>query len=283
MKIPLEDFASDVIAKAQRGLGISDSALVEKAGIAAGDLRAAKSGGTPDVAILSKIAEPLGLHAPSLVALARGDWEPETPAVPETFAHFNSPFGGDMTVNSYLVWDRPGGTAVAFDAGTDARPMRAALEKHGLRLAAVFLTHTHTDHVEALERLLAGHQDVPVYVSQRENHPGAEPIFDNAAFGYNGLQIEARSTRGHSPGGTTFVVTIDGCEPRPALAIVGDALFAGSQGGVDTARYAEALQLNRENILSLPDATIICPGHGPLTTVGEEKAHNPFHAAAESA
>ncbi len=279
MSIPLEDLASDIIAKAQRGLGLSDSALAEKASISAGDLRAAKSGkDTPDVGVVSKIAEALGLHAPSLVASARTDWQPEESAAAETFAHFNSPFGGDMTVNSYLVWDRPGGVAVAFDAGTDARPMREALEKNKLRLAAVFLTHTHHDHVEALDQLLAGQNDVPVYVSQREGYRGAKEIFDNAGFGFDGLQIDARSTRGHSPGGTTFVVTIAGYEPAPALAIVGDALFAGSQGGVDQRGYAEAMRLNRENILSLPDATVICPGHGPLTTVGEEKAHNPFYA-----
>ena len=279
MNISLEDTVSDIIAKAQRGLGHSDSALVEKAGVTAGDLRAAKSGGTPDVAILSKLADALGLDAPALVAAARADYQPETPATPATFAHFNAPFGGDMTVNSYLVWDRPGGVAVAFDAGTNARPMREALEKNRLRLAAVFLTHTHTDHVEALERILAGLPETPpVYVSQRESYPGAKEIFDSAGFGFDGLQIEARSTRGHSPGGTTFVVTIAGCEPAPAFAIVGDALFAGSQGGVDQAGYAEAIRLNRENILSLPDATIICPGHGPLTTVGGEKAHNPFYA-----
>lgn len=280
MSIPLEDLASDIIAKAQRGLGLSDSALADKAGVSAGDLRAAKSGkDTPNVGVISKIAEALGLHAPSLVASARTDWQPGEPAVPRTFAHFNSPFGGDMTVNSYLVWDRPGGVAVAFDAGTDARGAREALQENGLRLAAVFLTHTHHDHVEALAHLLAGQAgDVPIYVSQRESYRDAKEIFDNAGLGFNGLQIEARSTRGHSPGGMTFVVTIAGYEPAPALAIVGDALFAGSQGGVDPGSYAEAVQLNRENILSLPDATVICPGHGPLTTVGEEKAHNPFYA-----
>ena len=59
------------------------------------------------------------------------------------------------------------------------------------------------------------------------------------------------------------------------LAIVGDALFAGSMGG-GLVSYDDALRNNREQILSLPDDTILCPGHGPLTTVGEEKRHNPF-------
>ena len=72
-------------------------------------------------------------------------------------------------------------------------------------------------------------------------------------------------------GGTTYVV---GGLARP-VAVVGDALFAGSMGGgmVD---YGEALRTNREGIFTLADETVICPGHGPLSTVGEQKLHNPF-------
>jgi glyoxylase-like metal-dependent hydrolase (beta-lactamase superfamily II) len=61
------------------------------------------------------------------------------------------------------------------------------------------------------------------------------------------------------------------------LAVVGDSLFAGSMGG-GMVSYADALRNNRQQILTLPDATIICPGHGPLTTVGEQKDANPFFA-----
>jgi glyoxylase-like metal-dependent hydrolase (beta-lactamase superfamily II) len=63
---------------------------------------------------------------------------------------------------------------------------------------------------------------------------------------------------------------------RP-IAVVGDSIFAGSMGGGNIS-YKEAIKNNVEKILTLPDETIICPGHGPMTTVGEEKAHNPFFA-----
>jgi len=59
------------------------------------------------------------------------------------------------------------------------------------------------------------------------------------------------------------------------IAVVGDAMFAGSMGG-GMVSYADALQTNRDKIMTLPDETILCPGHGPMTTVGEEKRHNPF-------
>ena len=80
-------------------------------------------------------------------------------------------------------------------------------------------------------------------------------------------------TSGHSPGGMTYVVM--GLE-RP-IAVVGDSLFAGSMGGGNVS-YEDAIRNNREKILNLPDETIVCPGHGPLTTVGKEKRENPFFA-----
>ena len=83
--------------------------------------------------------------------------------------------------------------------------------------------------------------------------------------------MSARLTWGHAKGGITYV--IDGLVTP--IAVVGDAMFAGSMGG-GMVSYQDALRTNREEILALPDHTILCPGHGPLTTVGEEKDHNPF-------
>jgi glyoxylase-like metal-dependent hydrolase (beta-lactamase superfamily II) len=85
------------------------------------------------------------------------------------------------------------------------------------------------------------------------------------------LTIEARKTTGHTVGGVTYVVT---GLARP-VAIVGDALFAGSAGG-GLISWHDVLATCREEILTLPPDTIICPGHGPLTTVAEELAHNPL-------
>jgi len=103
--------------------------------------------------------------------------------------------------------------------------------------------------------------------------PGAEAIEEGKRFRFGNLEIDTRLTWGHSRGGMTYVVTGLACP----IAIVGDSLFAGSMGGGHVS-YNVALQHNIEKILTLPDETIICPGHGPMTTVGEEKAHNPFFA-----
>jgi glyoxylase-like metal-dependent hydrolase (beta-lactamase superfamily II) len=176
-----------------------------------------------------------------------------------------------MTVNSYLVVDKAAGVAVAFDTGADVTDMLADLEREGVKLEQVLLTHTHDDHIKALDELLKATGNPPVWVNHKEAIARAKGFDAGKTFTVGGLTIESRLTNGHSPGGTTYVIT--GLE-RP-VAIVGDSLFCCSQGGARGA-YGMALENNRKQILSLPDNTVLCPGHGPVTTVAEEKAHNPF-------
>ena len=97
---------------------------------------------------------------------------------------------------------------------------------------------------------------------------------EGATYEVGGLTVETLRTSGHSPGGTTFFIR--GLD-QP-VAIVGDSLFAGSMGGGNVS-YEDAIRNNFEKIMVLPNDTILCPGHGPLTTVAEEKRHNAFFAA----
>lgn len=264
MTLPLEDGFNDVVCKAQFGLGLSDDALAAAAGIDAAALTAVKQGAV-DKAALSRLAPALQLHGPSLLALAENAWQPESVAL-AGLEGFTTSYG-DMTVNAYLVYDPASREAVVFDTGATAADISARLQELGLTLRCLFLTHTHADHVADI----AGVGAPEVWVSEREAHPDAKTFTPGTTWQIGGLGIESRSTWGHSKGGTTFVVR---GLARP-LAVVGDAVFAGSMGGGKVS-YADALATNRKEILSLPDATVIAPGHGPLTSVGEEKAHNPF-------
>lgn len=268
MNIPLEDNVSDIIGKAQRGLGISDSQLAERAGVSADKVRAARSGNF-DEETIDRIAPVLKLSSAGLRKLALGKWD----AVEEIegLAQFNTTYG-DMTVNAYLVWDPATREAVAFDTGADCSGMVERVEGEGLKVKLILLTHAHPDHVADLARLRKT-TGAPVYISELEPEEGAEPIAEGKRFELGSLKIEARLTSGHSPGGITYVVT---GLVRP-IAVVGDSLFAASMGGGNVS-YQDALRNNREKILTLPDETIICPGHGPLTTVAKEKRENPFFA-----
>ena len=270
MAIPLEDNVSDIIGKAQRGLVISDRQLADKSGVSAETVRKLREGAPEDDAI-ERVAPALNLDAAALRKMARGEWSPETVEEIEGLALFNTVYG-DMTVNAYLTWDPASREAVAFDTGADCREMLERIATEKLTVKLILLTHAHPDHVADLRRLRE-ETSAPVYISDRESAEGAEAIAEGKHFRVGSLEIEARLTWGHSPGGMTFVVT---GLARP-VAIVGDSLFAGSMGGGNIS-YEEAVRNNREKILTLPDETIVCPGHGPLTTVGKEKRDNPFFA-----
>jgi hydroxyacylglutathione hydrolase len=266
--IPLEDNVGDIVGKAQRGLRISDSQLAKTAGITVDQLHKVRDGKF-DEAALRAIAPVLNLDANALVDLAAGRWKP---AKLENFgglAQFSTSFNG-MGVNSYLVSDSETKSAAAFDTGADCAGMLRLATKENLSVKLILLTHTHADHVADLPRLREETR-AHVFAPLRESVPGAEPIEEGRHFHLGKMDIEARLTWGHSPGGMTFVVT---GLARP-VAIVGDSLFAGSMGGGNVS-YQDAVRNNLEKILTLPNETIICPGHGPITSVGEEKRHNPF-------
>jgi len=265
MTIPLEDLFGDVVGKAQRGLGLSNQQLADRARVSEAAVEAVKAG-APDAITLHRLAPVLGLHAESLEIMAEHGWHPEPVDLPG-LAQFNTPFH-DMTVNAYLIWDPVTHEAAAFDTGATARPIIDKIHSLKLKLRYLFLTHTHPDHVADIASLNAPE----ILVSEREPHGDAQTFTPGAAWHLGSLKIESRSTWGHSKGGTTYVV--HGLA-RP-IAIVGDALFASSMGG-GAVSYTDALTTNRQEIFTLPDNTIICPGHGPLTTVAEEKAHNPFY------
>jgi hydroxyacylglutathione hydrolase len=266
-KIPLEDSFTDIIGKAQRGLKLSDEQLGQRAGISVAELVATKSGEVKD-AILKKLAATLGLGPERLVTSARKGWYPALHEVPG-LAQLNTPYE-DMTVNSYLAWDEKSKEAVAFDTGADAGPMLQLAKSRGLRITTILLTHTHVDHIAELGRLKK-ETGAPAYVPELEPIPGAETFAEGRSFKAGSLQIETRTTSGHSVGGITFLIS----GLTKPVAIVGDSLFAGSMGG-GLVSYADALENNRKKILSLPGETIVCPGHGPLTSVAEEREQNPF-------
>jgi hydroxyacylglutathione hydrolase len=271
MAIPLEDTVSDIIGKAQRGLGLSDATLAERIGVESGALDAIKQGHNWNPTIVEKLAKALELGPCALLGIAEGTYTPKVTLPTTGFFQANTTYG-DMTVNAYLVWDPETKLAAAFDTGGDATPLLEEIKKHGLTLQDVYLTHTHIDHVVELDRLLekAG-GSVGVHVSEKEPLEGAATFQPGVTFSLGKLHIESRETSGHSPGGTTY--HIHGL--NTPVAIVGDALFAGSAGGIK-ADYHGSLRLIRDNILSAQDGTVLGPGHGPLTTVKQEKERNPF-------
>lgn len=265
----------DIIRKARAMNNISAGAAAKAAGISEKALSTLEETGEAgaqaiNLAALAKIA---GLDPQKLEAIA-GGWLPSRRDL--GVWHELRPFttaGEGMTVNCYLVWDEVTREAALFDTGLDARVVLDCIAEHNLSLRHIFITHSDWDHVEALPkfreawpkaRLHSGSKGAPV----DQRNKSSEIIH------LGGLRVTHRETPGHAEDGVTYIVG-NWQEDAPHVAFVGDAIFAGSIGRGNQS-WDLAIQKVRDQILTLPPETLLCPGHGPMTTVEEERRHNPF-------
>lgn len=271
-RIPLEDNFNDVLNKAQRGMQIADADLARRAEVSLEDLAAIQSG-QPRDPVIRRVARHLRLAPNALENLAHKRWYPQQPVFPRGFAAFNTTYE-DMTVNSYLVWDPRDRVAAIFDTGANAQGMLDLVHAENLSVRYIFITHTHEDHIADLPRL-AQETKAEIWSSELEpvSLPGAKTFKENAHFHLGVLAIKTLLTSGHSPGMTSYFIT----GLSWPTAIVGDAIFASSMGGSPT-HFNEQLQNNKKKLLTLPRDTVLACGHGPLTTLAQEKEHNPFFA-----
>jgi len=270
----LEDHLGDVIRKARAMSNVSIESAAAAAGLTPQALAELEETGKPLGAInYPALAQSLQLHAGKLESLAAG-WVPKENdlGIWRELRPITSTAQG-ITVNCYLAWDEVSREAALFDTGWDAQPILDLLAENQLQLLHIFFTHTHEDHIAALgvvrekfpkARLHSSSKSAPVNQRNRANdfiHLGS-------------LRLTNRDTPGHAEDGMTYVIGT-WPEDAPHVAIVGDAIFAGSIGRGNQS-WDLAKSKVRDQIFSLPGDTLICPGHGPLTTVDEEKAHNPF-------
>ena len=266
--VAIEDFHEDILLKAMRGNGLGKRELASRTGLSEKRIEDVLEGGL-DEEVIGRSAKELNLDPEKLLVSARKEWMPEVVTIRE-LRQFNLPYGS-MSVNTYTIGDESSRNAWLFDTGPEAKPIMDFLESEKLSLDAILLTHTHGDHIACLENLKQKTGNPPVFVHGLEKIVGSNQIEEGFKLSLGNLTLKTLHTHGHSIGGMTYL--IEGLE-KP-IAVVGDAMFAGSMGG-GMVSYADALQTNRDKIMTLPDETILCPGHGPMTTVGEEKRHNPF-------
>jgi hydroxyacylglutathione hydrolase len=270
----LEDHLGDIIRKARLMSNVPASVAAREAGLSESELAALEgSGRAPKHPDYRGLAEIIGLDADKLLGIAEG-WLPVAPDLGQwRELRCLTTTDGEMAVNCYLAWDEVTLEAALFDTGWDATPVFAEIEKHGLDLKHFFITHSHEDHVAALDVLRARYPKVRLHCSVADA-PVDQRNRPNDFIHLGSLRITHRDTPGHAEDGTTYII---GTWPgdAPAVAIVGDAIFAGSMGRGNPS-WTLARQKVREQILSLPSETLICPGHGPLTTVAQEKMNNPF-------
>src|SRR4051812_40081792 len=270
----LEDHLGDVIRKARTMSNVSASDAARAANLSEPALASLEESGLPQGnPNFDALAALLGINGHKLKKLAAG-WTPTANDL-TVWREFRciSTSGEGITVNCYLIWDEVSRDAALFDTGWDAEPIVKLIQENQLFLRHIFITHTHEDHIAALGKLRQVFPKVRLH-SNSKTAPMDQRNRKNDFIHLGSLRITNRETPGHAEDGTTYVIGT-WPEDAPHVAVVGDAIFAGSIGrGNQSWDVAKAKV--REQIFSLPAETLLCPGHGPLTTVAEEKESNPF-------
>lgn len=200
---------------------------------------------------------------------------------------------GYIQTNAFLLTDSEKGEAILIDAPHDLVDLvDKAIQEDGCKLVALLLTHGHYDHIGDVAKFarrgvrVYGHEaDRPLFenpscMSAYTYPPGIELegfevdqwVKDGDVLQFLGLSCEVRHVPGHCPGNVLFYFE------QAKAAFVGDALFAGGIGRTDLpgGDYSQLEKSIRERIYTLPEDTVVLPGHGPNTTVGDEKLHNPY-------
>ena len=270
----LEDHLGDVIRKARMMTKVSPAEAAKAAGLSEAELTALEESGRigrrPDFATLAGLID---LNGGKLERQAAG-WLPTEKdlSVWRELRVFTTSAEG-IAVNCYLVWDEVTRDAALFDTGWDAKPILKTIDENQLLLRHLFITHSHHDHVAELAEIRKAFPKVKLHTSSK-HAPVEQRNKPSEIVHLGGLRVTYRDTPGHAEDGVTYIAG-NWQDDAPHVAIVGDAIFAGSMGGAPL-HGPLAKQKIREQILTLPPDTLICPGHGPLTTVAEEQANNPF-------
>ncbi len=195
---------------------------------------------------------------------------------------------GAMDSNCYIIGDQ--GEGIVVDPGAEAKRILKAIDNLGLKIKCIVLTHGHIDHIGALaevqeatgaevcihaedaQQLTDASKNLSIYVGPKFSVKAADRLLqDGDIIQVGGLEVEVIHTPGHTRGGITLKCGND-------LLITGDTLFAGSVGRSDFpgGSHSQLIASIKNKLLNFPDETVVYPGHGPASTIEEEKKHNPF-------
>jgi len=277
----LEDTFTDIIAKASFGKGIALPEAARVTSLSQNRFSSLEHGASPTDHEIDALANLLELDPFKLSQVARLAWEPHAMATSWDAAFVWKINGliGNYPVNGYLFVDRETKEAALFDTGVSPERIIEKLKKEAIQLVAICITHAHPDHIGGVEKVQS-ETGAPIYLHPKElfgqGRRGITSLRYGMEISVGRFRIQSLATPGHTPGGTTYLISNDRLAV-PAMAFVGDALFAGSIGRAQSAAtYATLLHSVGSQILSLSGETILYPGHGPTTTGAQERAHNPF-------
>lgn len=274
--LPLEDEIGDVLEKALRRKRATPEAVAAAAGVPEHKILDAIDY-RPDLSCdeLRRLAAVLGLNEVGLCALGSGRYpKPEIGALPFCVWPLRMPHGIGVA-NAYLVAESGTERAILFDTGAGIEGLESVWPKQIRRVDAVFLTHVEAEHAGGLCAVVARFDVRAAFIPEGAMAACGRAVRDGERQVFGALEVTAFATPGHTAAHACYLVRSGRAESTPALLVSGDLVFAGSVGG---AYFSEdQLQASLRRMLSaVPPCTVIAPGHGPMTTVGNELRYNPF-------
>ena len=269
----LEDEFSDVLTKAMRGTGTSASTLAHALGVAGTVIGAWTSGrALPSEEQARAAAAVLHLDPGKLADAAAGRWHPDAIRLPDVRHHPQDPHPS----NGYVFFLDGGKRAALVDPAGIATNLLRILRDGQYHLEYILITHKHADHCDATGDVAVQFPQAKIVMHAADVQalgPFSEKAIrlrDNEPLPFGDVEVRMLHTPGHTDGSASYLFK--------STLFTGDTLFAGSVGGAYGAAstHEDILNSVRAKIFTLPDDTVLMPGHGPPSKVGWEKEHNPF-------
>lgn len=272
---PLEDELGDVLEKAARHAALTYEAVAKAANVELSRIHDAIDY-RPDLkpAELSRLAHVLNLNEVGLAALAQNAYpRPEIGALPFCLFPLRMPFGVGVA-NAYIL-STGGDTGILFDTGASGPELKRVWPARIKRLAAVFVTHYEAEHIGGLEEVMHEFGLNHFYGPPTGRWPRCLALGEAQTVEVEGFRITALLTPGHAAEHNCYGVACVRQPERPVLLVSGDLIFAGSLGGGYFCCQRQLKHARRVLAALAPDV-LIAPGHGPFSTVANERRFNPF-------
>ena len=270
--MPLEDELGDILQKARDGKMWSQDDLAKATDISENDIQQIENYQLiPENSIIEKLAKTLDLDGPALMDIAQERWIPEPPVSDPSFDLVClNVFMGEYPVNCYLLVCKETHKTAVIDTGANPKTIISKAREMDIFPSMILLTHAHPDHAGGLGELSQAF-DCPTYIDHKEPKPKGSNNFkivkEDDELKLGKLRIRCIETPGHTTGGVSYLIN--------KTLLSGDVIFAGSMGRANSS-WSNLFHSITEKVLCLPNNTGIHPGHGPATTVRQEKDHNPF-------
>jgi hydroxyacylglutathione hydrolase len=273
-RIPLEDTFGDALRKAMRGVGIDSGALAQSTGIARSSIEAwLRDHGSASEREARAIAKILRLDPGKFAARAADAWYPAPVGDPNVRHHPQNPHPS----NGYVFFLEGGKRAALVDPAGIPQNLLRVLRDGAYNLQYILITHKHADHCDATSDVAAAFPQAQIVMHRLDVHAigtlasKAIAVRDGEELPFgDDVRIRMLHTPGHTDGSSCYLLR--------STVFTGDTLFALSVGGAygDASTYDDILKSVKTKLFTLPESTVVMPGHGPPTTIDFERHHNPF-------